>query len=66
MFGRKNRATEPAPSAEPEKSKGEKLHEAALNWEASRVLLVEKSERVAPELAAPLRAEWQRLESSCR
>ena len=51
MFGRKNRATEPAPSAEPEKSKGEKLHEAALNWEASRVLLVEKSERRAWTIA---------------
>ncbi len=47
MLGReKKKAIEPGSSAEPE-SKGAKLHEAALNWEAARIHSVEKSERRA-------------------
>lgn len=51
MLGRKKPATESSSSSEPEKDKGEYLHDAALNWESSRVLMIEKSERRAWTIA---------------
>lgn len=51
MLGRKKPATGSSSSNEPEKDKEKYLHDTALNWESSRVLMIEKSERRAWTIA---------------